>query len=234
VAGNTKLREQCRGERAHRALHAVRLSNGVFPMRVTGGRLGGRRLVAAPPGVRPTADRVREALFARLPDLAGVRVLDLYAGTGALGIEALSRGAQLAVFVERSHASLIALRRNLSALGLDDRARVMRGDVRGALRRLAREELRFELVLADPPYADRDVALPLGLLVSGGLLAPDATVVVERSRRHPLPEVEGLVSHESRRYGDTALEWLAVEGLAVEGLGAGDAAPAERRGEPDA
>jgi len=193
-------------------------------MRVTGGQLGGRRLVAAPPGVRPTADRVREALFARLPDLAGVHVLDLYAGTGALGIEALSRGAQLAVFVERSHASLIALRRNLQTLELDARARVLRGDACGVLRRLAREDLRFELVLADLPYADRDVALPLRLLVSGGLLAPDATVVVERSRRHPLPAVEGLVSHESRRYGDTELEWL----------GAGSATPAERRGEPDA
>jgi 16S rRNA (guanine966-N2)-methyltransferase len=177
-------------------------------MRVTGGRLGGRRLVAPPSGVRPTADRVREALFARLSDLDGVCVLDLYAGTGALGIEALSRGAERAVFVERSNASLAALRRNLLALDLDARARVVRGDVSSALRRLAGEELRFDLVLADPPYAERALAAPLSLLVSGGLLAPGATVVVERSRRHPLPPVAGLVSHESRRYGDTELEWL--------------------------
>ena len=191
-------------------------------MRVTGGRLGGRRLVAPPSGVRPTADRVREALFARLRDLDGAHVLDLYAGTGALGIEALSRGAARAVFVERSNASLTALRRNLLALELDECTRVVRGDVRSALRRLAGERMRFDLVLADPPYDDRALAEPLALLVSGGLLAPDATVVVERSRRHPLPEVAGLVSQGSRRYGDTELEWL----------GAGDT-PAEQ-GDPKA
>jgi 16S rRNA (guanine966-N2)-methyltransferase len=179
-------------------------------MRVTGGRLGGRRLVAPPSGVRPTADRVREALFARLRDLDGVCVLDLYAGTGALGIEALSRGAERAVFVERSNASLAALRRNLLALELDACTRVVRGDVRSALRRLAGERERFDLVLADPPYDDREIATPLSLLVSGGLLAPGATVVVERSRRHPLPSVAGLVSLGSRRYGDTELEWLGA------------------------
>ena len=190
-------------------------------MRVTGGRLGGRRLVAPPPGVRPTADRVREALFARLLDLEGSSVLDLYAGTGALGIEALSRGAERAVFVERSHASVAALRRNLRTLELDASARVVRGDVCGALRRLAGERVRFDLVLADPPYEDRAIAASLALLVSGGLLAADAVVVVERSRRHPLSSIEGLVSRESRRYGDTELEWL------------GAAAPLEQ-GEPDA
>ena len=198
-------------------------------MRVTGGRLGGRHLVAAPRGVRPTADRVREALFARLSDLAGVRVLDLYAGTGALGIEALSRGAEHVLFVERSRASLVALRRNLDALDLVARARIVRGDACSALRRLAREDLRFELVLADPPYADRDIARALELLRSGGLLAPGATVVVERSRRHPLPSVEGLVKHESRRYGDTTLEWLEAEWLE-----AGGAGPAGCKGELDA
>jgi 16S rRNA (guanine966-N2)-methyltransferase len=185
-------------------------------MRVTGGRLGGRRLVAPPSGVRPTADRVREALFARLRDLDGAHVLDLYAGTGALGIEALSRGAERAIFVERSNASLSALRRNLLALELDDCTRVMRGDVRSALRRLAGERIRFDLVLADPPYDDRTVAAPLELLVSGRLLAPDATVVVERSRRHPLPEVAGLVSLGSRRYGDTEVEWLGAGGAPAE------------------
>ncbi|TMA33838.1 MAG: 16S rRNA (guanine(966)-N(2))-methyltransferase RsmD [Deltaproteobacteria bacterium] len=165
-------------------------------MRVTGGRLGGRRLVAPPSGVRPTADRVREALFARLSDLDGVCVLDLYAGTGALGIEALSRGAEHAVFVERSNASLSALRRNLRTLELDDLARVVRGDVRGALRRLAGEGMRFDLVLADPPYDDLALAAP---------------------------PIEGLVSHGSRRYGDTELEWLEAGDPPPAGEGARDA-----------
>jgi len=166
---------------------------------------------------------VREALFARLSDLDGVCVLDLYAGTGALGIEALSRGAEHAVFVERSNASLSALRRNLRTLELDDLARVVRGDVRGALRRLAGEGMRFDLVLADPPYDDLALAAPLALLVSGGLLTPGATVVVERSRRHPLPPIEGLVSHGSRRYGDTELEWLEAGDPPPAGEGARDA-----------
>jgi 16S rRNA (guanine966-N2)-methyltransferase len=192
-------------------------------MRVTGGRLGGRRLVAPPKGVRPTADRVRESLFARLLDLDGVNVLDLYAGTGALGIEALSRGAAHVVFVERSHASVNALRRNLRTLELDACTRVVRSEVSGALRRLADEGLRFDLVLADPPYEDDAIADSLGLLVTEQLLAPDALVVVERSRRHPLPSIAGLVSHESRRYGDTELEWL----------GAGEPAPLEQ-GDPHA
>ncbi len=163
---------------------------------------------------------MREALFARLRDLDGACVLDLYAGTGALGIEALSRGAERAVFVDRSHASLAVLRRNLHALELDECARVVRGDARGALRRLAGEGWRFDLVLVDPPYEDRALTGPLAQLVSGQLLAPGATVVVERSRRHPLPAIDGLVSHEVRRYGDTELEWL----------GAGLPAPADQGG----
>jgi 16S rRNA (guanine(966)-N(2))-methyltransferase RsmD len=188
-------------------------------MRVTGGELGGRRLASPPSGVRPTADRVREALFARLSDLDGVSVLDLYAGTGALGIEALSRGARHVVFVDRSRASAHAIQRNLDALNLNERARVVRGDVRGALRRLADERLRFDLVLADPPYEGEELATPLALLVTGGLLAPDATVVVERSRRHPLPAVEGLVSRDSRRYGDTEIEWLGGGAVAAASKG---------------
>ncbi len=177
-------------------------------MRVTGGELGGRRLASPPAGVRPTSDRVREALFARLHDLAGAHVLDLYAGTGALGIEALSRGAERAVFVERGAAPIAVLRRNLVALDLRDRTRVLRGDVRSVLRRLGRERERFDLVLADPPYDDADVAGPLARLAAGELLAPGAVVVVERGRRHPVASIEGLVSRDARRYGDTTLEWF--------------------------
>jgi 16S rRNA (guanine(966)-N(2))-methyltransferase RsmD len=151
---------------------------------------------------------VREALFARLADLEGTRVLDLYAGTGALGIEALSRGASHVVFVERSPASLAVLRRNLRALDLEAVARVVRGNVRGVLPRLSRDGERFDLVFADPPYAMSEDLESLERLVSGGLLLDGATVVVERSRRHSLPHIAGLVSSDARRYGDTVLEWL--------------------------
>ena len=125
-------------------------------MRVTGGELGGRRLRVPASGVRPSADRVRESLFAWLGDLEGVRALDLYAGSGALGIEALSRGAATAVFVDVAAPSLAALRRNLADLGLRERTRDVRGDVVRALRRLARERARFDLVFADPPYASNE------------------------------------------------------------------------------
>jgi len=210
-------------------------------VRVISGRLRGRRLVAAPAGarrrrddraaggadrgaragrlptpvgdaVRPTSDRVREALFGRLGELEGARVLDLFAGTGALGIEALSRGAAYAVFVERAPAALVALRANLAALGLEGTARVVRGNAVAAVARLGRAGERFDLILLDPPYASGEAAPALRALVASGALAPDATVVVESGRRHPVPPVPGLRRVDERRYGDTVLLTLAPEG----------------------
>jgi 16S rRNA (guanine966-N2)-methyltransferase len=173
---------------------------------VIAGDLRGRRLFAPRSGVRPTSDRVREATFASLGSVVeGARVLDLYAGTGALGIEALSRGAIGAVFVDRSPASVSALRRNLEALALAERVRVLRSDVAGALRRLGREGAGFDLVFADPPYAVSDVETTLGALSTLGLLEPDATLVVERGRRHPLAAIAGVAAVDERGYGDTVI-----------------------------
>jgi pantetheine-phosphate adenylyltransferase/16S rRNA (guanine(966)-N(2))-methyltransferase RsmD len=187
-------------------------------MRVTGGGMRGRRLRVPAQGVRPTADRVREALFARLGDLSGARVLDLYAGSGALGIEALSRGAARAVFVERAAGALAVLRGNLASLGIEDRTEVFRGDVATVVRRLGRLERRFELVFLDPPYAD--AAQPeraLRALVDSGILAAQATVVVETTRERRLPEVEGLAPLDERRYGDTVIHRLGIDpGLGID------------------
>jgi pantetheine-phosphate adenylyltransferase len=155
--------------------------------------------------VRPTADRVREALFARLEPLEGLRVLDLYAGSGALGIEALSRGASRAVFVDRSGASLATLRRNLRELDLEDRARIVRGDAGAALARLAEP---FDLVLLDPPYASRQTPRVLAALAQSGVLAAGATLVVESSWQEAPAETAGLVVVDRRRYGDTMLTRL--------------------------
>jgi len=179
-------------------------------MRVIAGRFGGRRLRTPPGGAtRPTAERVREALFSSLGTLEGSRVLDLFAGSGALGIEALSRGARSAVFVEHAREALDCLRSNLSALALgEDEARLLRADARAALRRLAQEGARFDLVLLDPPYAAGLLAPVLQGIVAGELLAPDARVVVESSRRESLPDVPGLSRGAPRRYGDTTLTWL--------------------------
>src|SRR5580692_6775643 len=141
-------------------------------MRVIAGRLGGRRLTA-PRGMatRPTSDRVREALFSALGPLGGAAVLDLYAGTGALGIEALSRGAARATFVESARPALAALRDNLAALGLEGAARVLAMPVERAVTRLGGA---FDLVLADPPYAETaHVPRVIEALAKAGALAPD-------------------------------------------------------------
>jgi len=176
-------------------------------LRVTGGELRGRRIrVPQSSAVRPTSDRVREALFARLGDLDGVHALDLFAGSGALGIEALSRGATRAVFVERSVPVAAVLRANLVALAVLERAKVVRGEASGVVRRLAAAGERFHLALLDPPYADVETtARALRALATSGILAPRATVVVEASRRHAPQLVDGLVLVDERRYGDTVI-----------------------------
>lgn len=171
-------------------------------MRVTGGALGGRRLRAPRAGARPSADRVREALFARI-DPADAAVLDLYAGSGALGIEALSRGAAHAVFVERAPRCAGVLRENLAALGLTARAEVLVADALGALDRLCEAGRRFDLVLVDPPYGSEEAGRALVRLARSELLPEGAIVVVESSRRRPPAAVEGLEGIDERRYGDT-------------------------------
>jgi 16S rRNA (guanine966-N2)-methyltransferase len=164
-------------------------------MRVVAGRYGGRTLKAPRGhGVRPTADAVREALFSILGPLDGLAVLDLFAGTGALGIEALSRGAAVCVFVDVDTRPVEA---NLKALGID--AQVRRG---GALTAL-RPGDQYDLVLLDPPYRD---AARLGPELTEALLPvlnPSARVVTESDRRHPLQL--GLALDDERRYGDTLI-----------------------------
>ena len=174
-------------------------------MRVIAGRYGGRRL-KAPKGrsTRPTSERVREALFAMLGDIEEARVLDLFAGTGALGIEALSRGAREAVFVESNRAAGDALQANLEALGLaGGQARLRREHADEALRLARKRKETYDLVLIDPPYGR---ALELGPRLSAalpGLLAPRARVVLESDRRAPLDL--GLELEKARRYGDTTI-----------------------------
>jgi 16S rRNA (guanine966-N2)-methyltransferase len=168
-------------------------------VRVVAGEFKGRRL-HAPRGARtrPTADRVREAIFSMLSDVCGARVLDLYAGSGALGIEALSRGAKSALFVERDQRALGALRRNLDAVGAS--AEVRRQDV---LRFLARPEGTYDLVFCDPPY---DVAPRAALALADGVpeLAEDnARIVTESDKRNPL--VLPLPLIVERAYGDTRI-----------------------------
>jgi 16S rRNA (guanine966-N2)-methyltransferase len=177
-------------------------------MRVIAGRYGGRRLVA-PPGAatRPTSDRVREALFSILgPHVLGATVLDLFAGSGALGLEALSRGAARVTFVESAPAALRALRANLDALGAE--ADVVRADAVKWLRAASGGERQYSLVFLDPPYRR---AAALGAALSDALpavLAPHALVVSESDRRTPLELTIPMT--DERRYGDTLIRFHAT------------------------
>ena len=175
------------------------------------GALGGRRLaVPRGGGTRPTSDRVREALFSTLGDrVAGAVVLDLFAGTGALGIEALSRGAASASFVERDPRVAAVLRRNLADLGLEATVHVTTASRWVA--DLTPDQV-FDLVLCDPPYAvaSDEVVDLLVRLTSEGHVAADGMLVVERARHGPGLVVPGgdLVVTDARRYGDTVLYYL--------------------------
>lgn len=190
-------------------------------MRVIAGTARGRTL-RAPKGrtARPTSDRVREALFSSLGDeVAGAVVLDLFAGTGALGIEALSRGAASAVFVERDTGVATVLGVNLDATGVQEQARVVRADAGAFAARPAGGP--FTLVFCDPPYEhplDAIVSL-LDTLHDNGALAAGARVVIERDRRDPALQAEPvalgrlLAMDRQRSYGDTVLLFLhAKEG----------------------
>jgi 16S rRNA (guanine(966)-N(2))-methyltransferase RsmD len=186
-------------------------------MRVIAGRLGGRRL-QAPPGrvTRPTSDRVREAVFAMLGSVEGAHVLDLFAGTGALGIEALSRGAHSAVFVERDAGALRALNANLQALAIvPETIEVRRADVLAALRTASARQETYDLIFIDPPYgrarpaptaSGPPIAERWGAELSAivpALLSRGARVVVESDRRAPIGLDLELERH--RRYGDTSI-----------------------------
>ena len=178
--------------------------------RVISGLARGRKLAVPRTGVRPTGDKARGALFnslASMLDLEGAAVLDLYAGTGALGLEALSRGARSVLFVENGGGVLPVLRANLATVGLPG-GRVQAGSVPTVVAGTAPEA--YDLVLADPPYATpvEEVTGVLESLVAGGWLAPDAVVVVERGRRDdPWDWPTPLTSVRDRRYGEAVLRY---------------------------
>lgn len=178
--------------------------------RIIAGLAKGRRLTVPDAGTRPTSDRVREALFSalehRAQDVTGMRVLDLFAGSGALGLEALSRGADTAVLVERDRRACEVLRANVERIGLDG-AHVLCDDVT-RLTRAVSTRGRFDLVLMDPPYemADDRIVTVVQNLVDGSWLSCGAMVVVERSvRSGDVTWPVGFTSAERRTYGDTVV-----------------------------
>lgn len=190
--------------------HGIYDQRFVVAMRVIAGAYGGRRLVAVPGALtRPTADRVREALFSRLQSryaMAGISVLDLFAGTGALGIEAISRGAGRVVSVERSRQAARVLLENLRSLGLEGRAELVVRDFEAALAELERSGRVFEGVFVDPPYGQGFALRTLERMAASALLARGAWVSVETAEEEALPTVVGrLVCVREDVYGDTKL-----------------------------
>ena len=178
--------------------------------RIVAGTAGGRRLKVPPKGTRPTSERVREALFSSLEsmlDLDGAKVLDLYAGSGALGFEALSRGAEHATFVESDKRAADVLKGNAKELGFANTTIANRT----AEAYVTAEGEKFDVVFADPPYAVTDDELAKVLHGLRHRLAPDAVLIVERASRSSEPawpeEVEPL---RAKRYGDTAVYWGQV------------------------
>ena len=185
-------------------------------MRVIAGDARGRQLLAPKSlRVRPTADRVKEALFSmlvsRLGEFEGMRVLDIFAGTGNLGIEALSRGASYAVFVDSHRESAEVIRKNLELTRYSDQAKVVLQEAAAALKWLARGEAPFHLIFLDPPYQEGHTERILEILSDSPLLDGGTTVVAEFSAKEKIPRSFGRLEETERRvYGDTAVSFLTL------------------------
>lgn len=185
-------------------------------MRIVGGKFRGRRLVA-PTGrqTRPSTDRLREALFNILDHrengLTGCRVLDLFAGSGALGLEAVSRGAEFALFVETDAAARGTIRQNIETLALEGQTRVFRRDARHLGPLPTNVGGAFDVVFMDPPYTEQELDGIVGGLLEGGWIAEGTLFVIERGSDQPPLTVPGLKLADQRRYGDSHLFFYEAE-----------------------
>ena len=179
-------------------------------MRVVAGNAKGRKiLVQKGREVRPTTDRVREALFSAIsPRIRDASVLDLFAGSGALGLESLSRGAEAATFVEKSRATAKLLSQNIRELGFEERSRVLLRDARRALPQLGEEGARFDLIFLDPPYRGPLLDWALEYLDNSPLLAPCGLIVAEHPADATLCIGHGFHVVSTKRYGTTVLSFV--------------------------
>ncbi len=183
-------------------------------MRIVGGTARGRRLDAPRgPHTRPTADRVRQSIFDTLGQFFdGGAALDLYAGSGAMGLEALSRGVARAVLVDRDREAVRCCRENAATLGFVDRTELLPLEALAAVQRLAARRERFDLVFVDPPYAEGPDAA-LAALAAAGMVAPGGRVVAEHDKRRPPADRYGeLLRTDLRAFGDTAVSFYEPVG----------------------
>ncbi|MBN3526127.1 16S rRNA (guanine(966)-N(2))-methyltransferase RsmD [Paenibacillus apiarius] len=182
-------------------------------MRVISGTARGRSLKPVPGmGTRPTTDKVKEALFSMIgPYFDGGRALDLFAGTGGLGIEAVSRGAEMAIFVDKDPKAVEVVQHNVESAGMKEQCEVYRNDARRAIKALTKRGMQFQLIFLDPPYRLKDADELLMSMWNGGLIGRDATIVVEHDARHQYPSSIGpLYVWKLADYGEIALTMYKV------------------------
>ncbi len=180
-------------------------------MRVIAGKFKGKKLTSAPGlSTRPTADRVREAIFSICAaKIEGAVVLDLFAGTGAFGIEALSRGAAAAGFIDISAAAIQVIQKNISGCRMENRCRLIRWDIVKNLNCIRLAEPRFNLVFMDPPYNKNAVAFALKNLKRSDALEKDAILIIEHTFLEPIPgDLDCFVTFDQRKYGKTLVSFL--------------------------
>lgn len=182
-------------------------------MRVISGSARGHKLIA-PDGLktRPTTDRIKESLFNIIaPDLYGAVFLDLFSGSGGIGIEALSRGAEMAVFVDNGKKAIEAVEANLCHTKLKDKAAVYKTDVIEAIKVLSGKNMKFDIIFMDPPYSSGFYESVLREITLGGLLKEDGYIIAERSSEIDLPKVEGLKVFRTKDYKTSVMSFLTLE-----------------------
>ncbi|MFH0839279.1 MAG: 16S rRNA (guanine(966)-N(2))-methyltransferase RsmD [Candidatus Omnitrophota bacterium] len=185
-------------------------------MRILGGE-DSSRLIKVPKieGIRPTNNRARKALFDILQqEITGIDVLDLFSGSGAIGLEAISRGASSVCFAEKEEACLDVIYENIRQLGYDNKTCVLRGDVFKALKHLDKEKRKFDIIVMDPPYRSGLAKKALLKISTYDIIKPSTLIVVEHNRNEDLPPLLGnLRAYKKSFYGDTALSFYKIEGL---------------------
>jgi 16S rRNA (guanine(966)-N(2))-methyltransferase RsmD len=182
-------------------------------MRIIGGQVKGRRIFTPKNQIRPTSDMIKEALFNILPPMEGRTFLDLFAGTGSIGLEAMSRGAARVVFVEVNRFSIETIKKNLSVCGFDNKYKIISVPVDESLKRFNRNKEQFDVIFADPPYEKGFIKKTLYLLGRSSLVSEDGIIVIQHSFREELNRKTGeIVLMEQKRYSDTTLSFLKMHG----------------------
>lgn len=187
-------------------------------MRVISGTARGRRLISfSGDKIRPTADKVKGSIFniiaSNFGPLEDIKVLDLFSGTGNLGIEALSRGAARAAFVDEHPASINILKENIDICGFAERSEIIQATVESGIKLLSKRGARFNLVFLDPPYEKGLIEKTMEEIVNKGVLEDDAVVIAEHSlRERPLTEYDGLTLTDQRKYGNTEISFYSFAG----------------------